>query len=81
MTFLASRGMDCSILAVGLVREFDWGWTVHINAAEYWETKDNRKMLIGLSPVFVSRKAHCRLFMTGMSYENMCSAFASECVA
>jgi hypothetical protein len=81
MSYLASEGVDCAKLAVGKIAEFDWGWSVHINAAEYWETKDHYKMLVGLSPVFVSRQARCRLFMTGMSYEEMCSEFARECAA
>lgn len=80
MSYLASRGMDCASLAVGGVREFDWGWSVNINTAEYWKTKDHYKMLVGLSPVFVSRRPHCRIFMTGMSYADMCSELARECM-
>jgi hypothetical protein len=81
MTFLSSQGVDCATLAVGLVKEFDWGWSVHINSADYWATRDPFKMLVGLSPVFVSRSFQCRSFPTFMSYEQMCSEFAKGCVA
>jgi len=81
MAFVSKSGMDCSKLAVGYVREYDWGWSVHINSAEYWATKDPHKMLVGFSPVFVSRTFQCRVFPSYMPYEKMCSEFSKSCLA
>jgi hypothetical protein len=79
MNHLASMGIAEPDLVVGKVQEFEWGWTVHVNTAEFWESHDPMKMLVGLSPVFVSRQLRCQLFATGLSFERMCEQFAAEC--
>lgn len=81
MNYLASVGVSDLDLAVGEVREHDWGWTVHVNTATYWKTKDPMTMLVGLSPVFVSHQFRCKTFATGLSFQQMCEEFALECAA
>ena len=81
MNHLSSIGVTSPDLAVGIVEEFDWGWSVHVNSSEYWATRDPMKMFIGLSPVFVSKQLRCRTFPTGMSFKEMCSEFARECAS
>ena len=78
MNYLISIGVETSGLSIGMVQQFEWGWTVHVNSLEYWKTRDLMDMLIGLSPVFVSQQLHCKLFPTGMSFEEMCTEFANE---
>ena len=78
MEHLKSSGVECSNLAVGNIEEFDWGWVVGVNTPEYWETKDMAAMVIGLSPVFVSRSGHYETFPTGMGFDEMIKQFSEE---
>ncbi len=78
MSYLRNSGVDCSNLEVGDVREFEWGWSVHVNTPNYWKTRDMMSMVIGLSPVFVSIAGSCMTYPTGLGYEEMITRFVAE---